>query len=213
MIEKGRARLPEDATTLAAWLKENGDAALTGKRENQNWKEWWCLARLFEAGLADDIFPTRFEAEWLNRDGEADFRITGGTGSFFLEITEATTKEDRRAISLSRNDYSPRLVGEDFVVGGIKVPGGRGKGGFQGDSINDARADDIEKAIRRKARKLYAANAILLVYPNSNLWMADMIRVSDILTERRISFPFRRCIILSGKNTFELPAVPTGPVE
>ena len=200
--------LPHDEALLAKELELFREAAFSGRREDQDWKEWWCFWKAY-TGLAGSHWPSAMHVRILHDRGLPDFLVRTVDGEHFLEVTEATTPEDRRAIAMSRHSNEVRFPGDPVAVrthrGWVEHPGGRGGGRngppFLGDEPERETAKDVEDAITKKARKNYPDTTSLLVYLNSNVAIAGMSmrKVLDLVRDVNRS-QFAEVVILSGSG-------------
>ncbi|MFV0292052.1 MAG: hypothetical protein ACK5II_02020 [Paracoccus sp. (in: a-proteobacteria)] len=163
---------PDDRQTLQRWLKDNG--GLGTSEPTKAWKEWWTLNQALRFCLALQFLGSEFVAMHQDKTGHsADFRMHHtDKPDLLLEVTEATTREDRREIALSRTRADVQFLG---------ACGGRFKAGVESDAYERAFAADGAAAISRKSRNRYGGRAGLLVYPNSNAVFAETRRLTDYL--------------------------------
>ncbi len=195
------ARFPEEAAKVQQWLDYTRKDAFAPKREDQNWKEWWCLNELVCSGLSEAVFPNSFYARWLDGDGCADFDLEFDGKKVNLEVTEATTHEDRKSIAALRQTLQLQPIGEPITQSdGRIIDGGRFRGGSNGDDWERGMVEDVTNAIRRKSRKPYAKGAWLLIYPNSNAVFAQPDEVVELLKESEVRIPFERVFVLKGDS-------------
>jgi hypothetical protein len=189
---------PEDGAKLKRWLDSTGPERLTDTFECNSWKEWWSLFELSNRHLPESVWPTQFIA---TKNEAPDFSIHTESTLFGLEVTEATTTEDRAAIKTSRGNEVVTLVGEPVVrPNGKLIPGGRFHGGVIGDDAEKEMCLDVFNAIERKLKKPCAEGATLLIYPNSNAsFFVDPYIVREKLSRQSIG-TFKKVIVLVGQR-------------
>ena len=191
------ANFPNEIDKVSITLEANRRSAFSGRREDQCWKEWWCLTELYNRTGFSAVLPRKFRAEWLDADGDPDFRLISDTEDFHAEVTEATCMTDRRAIAASRTAPGILAIGDPVTTDSGDVEGGRFQGGITGDKYERSMVSDIIEAIRRKRIKPYARGTLLIVYPNSNAGFATPQTVAEMLSNHEdLSQPFRAVSIL-----------------
>ncbi len=189
---------PQDSRRLADWLTENGRTALQKGREDKTWKEWWVVQTLSESAAPPHFWPASFKIEHTGENPDvADFTIELNDGTTWsVEVTEATTPEDRRAIAESRHLPGVHGVGDPIKRDDGKIiDGGRFRGGVEGVEYSTAMVEDILHAIARKSEKKYAKGAWLLIYPNSNAMFAKMDVVGSYLKRLGPDKLFERVVV------------------
>ncbi|WP_195821233.1 hypothetical protein [Roseobacter sp. MH60115] len=186
-------RFPEELEDLKSWLEGSREQAFRPEREDQRWKEWWCLLQLLYRAGSSRQLAGNIVATWQDDHNKADFCLEMPGGLRSLEITEATIPEERRAIAQARHDASDTTR---FAVG-------RFASGALGDTPERALVDDVIRAIARKANKPYAAGAWLLIYPNSNasLLSLETGTVAALLDSRLPRLVFDRVFVLLGDES------------
>lgn len=205
--------LPEDAEALASWLKSERATAMGPPREDQRWKEWWCLLKFYRRRHATWFLPRDCTVAWPDAHGLPDFEVRSNSGRFFIEVTEATTQKERKAIALRRQHPHGTVHRLSQPVEGVgkgergKAPQGRFLNGARREEWEEALVSDVREAISRKAgkTKTYAADAAeigLLVYPNSDATFADPTRVQEMLQNDAPSTPFRWTVVLWPDDRF-----------
>lgn len=183
---------PDQIEALGKWLEEN--RVLRGFEKNKPWKEWWVLHKLVLRDVPVAIFPSHFVA--THRDAP-DFQIKLLDGQILsVDITEATTQEDRRAITLSRENAGISFFGDPIATGNKTLAGGRYQGGATGWAYEIGMADDIRSAIKNKSGMNYGKNSILLIYPNSNAVFAKSDVVFSMLEPLGADSKIGRAVIL-----------------
>lgn len=209
MIE---ATIPEELNLIDDWLACRKSEASPCVTEDKQWKEWWCLYRWAKLKTEFAPFSESFVAIWSDeREGQADFKIFGSRDVSWIEVTEATVTEDRKAKAIARNISGVRLLGKPIRLKrttkhpkGKTIGGGRFRGGVIGDIWEEAMVEDIEAAIRRKSQKPYAAKSILLIYPNSNASFAEREGVAEILEGKKIDHPFCSVEIIEPRSSLTI---------
>ena len=185
-----RVRFPEDQASLCEWLKRKKKR---GEEPSKVWKEWWTLNKAIKRSGVEKLLPQPFVAEHADTYGNgADFEITFADRTVLaLEITEATTTEDRKEIVRNRRATEVMPLGSH---------GGRFAGGAQGDAYELRMASDINDAVARKSNKRYGSNSALLIYPNSNAWPADMDALAGYLRPLAEDSPFLFALVVRERS-------------
>ena len=181
-----RARFPEDQASLCEWLKRKKKR---GEEPSKVWKEWWTLNKAIQRSGVEKFLPQPFVAEHNDTYGNgADFELTFADGTVLaLEITEATTKEDRKEIVRSRRATETMPLGSQ---------GGRFGGGVEGNVYEHAMVCDINNAIQRKSKNRYGRQSCLLIYPNSNAGFAEMRIVAQHMRPLTLESPFDFALVV-----------------
>jgi hypothetical protein len=129
-------------------------------KRSQEEKEWYVIRRFLGPAIARGIFRLPLV---INKSfpPEPDFVVRHDRGHALIEITEATSPEDQKEMTLQEQTDEPILLGE---------LGGRFAGG--GSEPEHLWVSDIVDAIKRKATKSIfsslGAGRHLVIYPNSN---------------------------------------------
>ena len=188
-----------NAKSLSDLRRQFGDVGLTvpGRAERTKEQKEAYLARRLILKLAEDgelSFPVS-----ITQSDSPDFVVVEQGRTWLLEITEATTEEDQRAMTLMPSDVS-QMLGES---------GGRGKGGYIGSQPEHEVISDINAALLRKRKKHYAnQDCTLLVYVNSNPGVVvHMTTVLDRLTKEMIEHPFKAVYLMNGTKIFKADKV------
>ncbi|MEM6889001.1 MAG: hypothetical protein AAF636_12770 [Pseudomonadota bacterium] len=124
----------------------------------------------------------------MDKTGSADFCLDGGDWRYALEVTEATRGDERRAIAKARHEARQLSFHKT----------GRFQNGASGNEPEKALVRDIRRAIKRKMKKSYAPNAILLIYPNSNVnpFAPDRRLVKSFWQQESIDHRFKRIFVV-----------------
>lgn len=197
-----RAELPADLDKLDTWLEAERQVCFElierdGRPAPRDlpkiWREWWTLRQAFGIPRWNALLGESFVAEHADDGGGGpDFILTLASGEpLSLEVTEATTEEDRLAIKKGRRADKPCMVGE---------LGGRGEAGWMGDRPEREVAADINQAIRRKEGRSYEGPVALLIYVNSNPGSVihDIYRLGACLKPLGGSAPFEFALVVGG---------------
>jgi len=136
---------------------KNGPRTGPGKR-TRNSNEAYLARRFFLSPAKQGIL--RFPVTIVHQDAP-DFLVEQAGQTWGLEVTEACPPYDGHEMALVERSKQPSLLG---------AFGGRGSGGFQGSSAENAIVQDIQDRLTEKAKKPYVSErpTDLLVYPNSN---------------------------------------------
>ncbi|MFN4023337.1 MAG: hypothetical protein ACK4MQ_00775 [Hyphomonas sp.] len=183
-----------NASSLDDLVRQFGGVGLTvppRPNRTKEEKEAYLARRLF-LNLAKEqrlSFPLS-----ITQSDSPDFVVDASDGTWFLEITEATSEADQREMTLAPD--APQLIGHS---------GGRGADGYFGAQPETEVIADINAAIDRKKRKAYASNRCsLLVYINSNPGM--VVHMSEVLRRlplEMIEHSFRDVFLISGSEIYE----------
>lgn len=128
----------------------------------------------------------------IRQSDAPDFEIVEDGVSWELEVTQATTVEDQMGLTrFSQSEATVALNGEY---------GGRGHGGYIGESAEREVVCDIIEAITRKKDKNYAKDSCrLLIYVNSNPGLVvDENRLFELLMTELPENPFSHVYVYSG---------------
>ncbi len=181
-----RVRFPEDQASLCVWLKREKKR---GEEPSKIWREWWTLNNAIQRPGVEKFLPQPFVAKHVDeRVNGADFELTFADKTVLaLEITEATTKEDRREIVRSRKASEAMSFGSQ---------GGRFGGGVKGEVYEHAMVCDINDSIQRKSKNRYGRRSCLLIYPNSNAGFAEMRVVAQRILPLTLESPFDFALVV-----------------
>lgn len=195
------------AKSMEDLVDQIGEIGLTipdrGIRTNQD-EEAYLFRRLI-LGMA---FHGRLNYPISIRQTDApDFEVEEAELRWKLEITQATTNEDQAALTkFARSDVTIAMNGHF---------GGRGSGGYQGDTPEIEVIGDIIDAVHRKKSKDYAKHSCrLLVYVNSNPgFVVHADRLFAMLPDQLPDHPFDTLYVYSNGMFGDFPNAKAGNSE
>lgn len=195
------------AQTLDDLVQQIGEIGLAipdrGVRTNQE-EEAYLFRRLI-LGMAVDK-RLRYPISVRQIDAP-DFEVEEDGERWMLEVTQATTNEDQAALTrFAKSDVKMALNGHF---------GGRGSGGYHGDTPEFEVVSDIVDAIARKKNKEYAKHSCrLLIYVNSNPGLVvHTDRLFALLADRLPVHPFDTLYVYSNGMFGDFPNANTGYSE
>jgi hypothetical protein len=157
-----------------------------GKRTNAE-KEWYVLRRFLREAMSVNLFNCPLVIRAGMPPDEPDFTLEHRNSTSLIEITEATDEADQKEMTaLGKSGRGAIFIGEF---------GGRFKGGAGGKAPEEAWANDVLLAIKRKDRKAIftrpETDRHLVIYPNSNAASLLMSRSDEedasIILKQKIS--------------------------